>query len=383
MSRSPFVSEARLPDFSLWRKLAGRRVPLDFALEITARCNNGCRHCYINLPAGDGQAEMWELSPAEIGDIADQAVSLGALWCLLTGGEPLLRPDFSEIYLALRRKGLLVSVLTNACLVTDEHVALFRQYPPRDVEVTVYGVSADIYERVTRRPGSYAAFRRGLDLLQDGGVKVRLKAMALRSNVHELPDMAAFCRRRTADYFRFDPLLHLRYDRDEGRNAEIRAERLSPEEIVSIERADEERSGALEKRCDRLIVPGFADYQCGHLFHCGAGNGSFCVSYDGKFRLCPDLWHPDCTYDLRQGSLARAWGELVPRVRDLRSDNPEFLRRCRRCPLFNLCLWCPAHAHLETGDLDVPVDYFCQVAHARAAALTNRAAEGVTSAARG
>ena len=61
----------------------------------------------------------------------------------------------------------------------------------------MYGVSAETYEAVTRRPGSYAAFRRGLDLLLDGGVKVRLKAMALRSNVHELPEIARSAARRT------------------------------------------------------------------------------------------------------------------------------------------------------------------------------------------
>jgi len=370
MKTTSFVSAAPLPEFSLWHKLADRRVPLDFSLEVTARCNNDCRHCYINLPAGDPEARRKELSVAEIGDIADQAVALGALWCLITGGEPLLRHDFADIYLALRRKGLLVSVFTNACLVTEEHVALLKKYPPRDVEVTVYGVTAETYERVTRRPGSYAAFRRGLDLLLGSGIKVRLKAMAVRSNVHELPAIAAFCRAHTMDYFRFDPLLHLRYDGDPRRNEEIRSERLSPAEIVAIEQADDERARAIEKGCDRLIFPEFVGDLCDHLFHCGAGNRSFVVSYDGIFRLCADLWHPDCIYDLRRGRLAQAWDELVPRVRHMRSANPEFLERCRRCPIINLCLWCPAHAHLETGTLDGFSPYFCAVAHARAAALT-------------
>jgi radical SAM protein with 4Fe4S-binding SPASM domain len=376
MTMTSFVTAGRLPEFALWEKLADRRVPLSFDLEITARCNNDCRHCYINLPAGDAAARRAELSVAEIGDLADQAVALGGLWCLISGGEPLLRPDFAEIYLSLRRKGLLVSVFTNACLVSEEHVALFKKYPPRDaVEVTVYGVTEETYERVTRRPGSYTAFRRGLGLLLDNGIRVRLKAMALRSNVHELPAIAAFCRERTADHFRFDPLLHLRYDGDPRRNEEIRSERLPAAEIVAIEQADEERATALEKGCDRLIHPEYEGEVCDHLFRCGAGNASFVVSYDGIFRPCADLWHPDCTYDLRQGRLAEAWNELVPRVRNMRSTNPDFLARCRRCPIINLCLWCPAHAHLETGELDGFSPYFCKVAHARAQALV----EGVAA----
>lgn len=364
-----FVSHSRLPEFGLWKKIADRRVPLDFSLEITARCNNDCSHCYINLPAGDIEAKRKELSLEEISDIADQAVRLGAVWCLISGGEPLLRKDFPEIYLALRKKGLLISLFTNACLITEEHIAFLKKYPPRDIEVSVYGISEETYERVTRKPGSYAAFRRGLDLLLNSGIKIKLKAMALRSNVHELPEIAEFCQTHSSEIFRFDPLLHLRYDGDPKRNEEIRNERLSPEEIVAIEHADDARSNALAENCDHFIFPEAGHYQCQHLFHCGTGNDSFTVSYDGIFRLCADLWHPDCVYDLRQGNLAEAWNEFVPHVRDLESSNPQFLERCRNCAITNLCIWCPAHAHLEVGKMDEWIEYFCQVAHARAAAL--------------
>ena len=367
-SRS-IVSSIPIQEFGLWEKMKVKRALFTFDLEITARCNNNCRHCYINLPAGDRTAQERELSFNEIKAIADEAVSLGAFWCLVTGGEPLLREDFPEIYLYLRKKGLLVSIFTNAALITEEHIRLFKKYTPRDIEVSVYGVTEKTYEQVTRKPGSFAAFIRGLNLLLDSGIKVRFKAMALRSNVHELPDIASFCRQRTKDFFRFDPFLHLRFDRDPERNKEIKSERLSPEEIVALERSDPERFQSLEKECDKLIMPKFSNISCNHLFHCGAGNGSFNVSYNGFFRLCSSLWHPDCVYDLRKGSLTDAFYNFVPHVRDMRSDRKEFLETCRVCPIINLCMWCPAHAHLETGEIDAPVDYFCKVAHARTGAL--------------
>jgi radical SAM protein with 4Fe4S-binding SPASM domain len=309
---------------------------------------------------------------------------MGAVWCLLTGGEPLLRDDFEELYLGLKRLGLLVSVFTNACLVTPAHADLFRRYPPRDVEVSVYGATRETYERVTRRPGSYDAFLRGLDLLLGSGVPVRLKAMAIRSTAHELAEISTFCRERTKDYYRFDPLLHLRFDGDEARNEEIRAERLSPEEVVAVERADAERFGALEKGCrDGKLVfePGEQHVHpdgsvCDHLFHCGAGNGSFTLGYDGTFRLCSSLWHPETTVSVRPGApgavtLREAWERWIPHVRGLRGGDPEFVERCRTCGIINLCLWCPAHAALETGEMDTWVEYFCDVAHARAAALAS------------
>ena len=366
---SNYVTHSLLPEYSLWDRAKNQRVPLGFDLEITARCNNDCRHCYINLSAGDQLAQRKELSLSEIESIIDQAVDMGTLWVLISGGEPLLRKDFFEIYMMLKKKGLLVSVFTNACLVTDKHTELFKHYPPRDIEVSVYGVSRETYEAVTRKPGSYAQFKRGLDLLLKSGVKVRLKAMALRSNVLELPKIANFCRQYTRDYFRFDPLLHLRYDGDQQRNAEIKLERLSPEEIVFIEQADEERSAGLQKSCKELLQADNELTTCDHLFHCGAGQRTFSVSYDGYFRLCSTLHHPHTLFNLRQGTLSEAWNEFTPRVQHLRSSNRKFLETCHPCPLVNLCQWCPANAYLECGHMDGWSEYFCQVAHARAEAI--------------
>jgi len=363
------VSSAPIQEFHLWEKMRNRKSPVSFSLELTARCNNNCRHCYINLPVGDKAAKEEELSFEEIKGIADEAISLGAIWCLLTGGEPLLREDFFDIYLYLKRKGLLVQVFTNAVLITEEHIKLFKKYPPRDIEVSVYGVTKETYERVTRRAGSFDAFIRGLNLLIENGIRVRFKAIALRSSYHEMPEIARFCRERTKDYFRFDPLIHLRFDGDPVRNEEIKSERLSPDEIVELESSDMEKFQIMQDHYDTLIRPEFSRISTNHVFRCNIANGSFDVSYNGFFRLCSSLCHPDCVYDLRKGSLTDAWRNFVPRVQDMRSDRKEFLENCRVCPILNLCLWCPAHAYLETGELDSKVEYFCEVAHARAKML--------------
>lgn len=370
--RKALVSFTRLPDFALWDKLEGRRIPLSFDLEATARCNNNCRHCCINLPSGDKAALHNELTLDEISHIADQAVSLGSLWCLITGGEPLLREDFFDLYRVLKKKGLLVSVFTNACLITEKHIKLFRDYPPRDIEITVYGATEETYERVTRMPGSYAAFSRGLDQLLEGGIRMDMKTMALRSNVHELPIIARFCRERTKNFFRFDPILQLRFDGNAERNEEIHAERLSAEEIIAIDEADPKRSAALEKRCAtrEMAIP--SQELTDRLFQCHAGGESFAVSYNGLFRLCPSLWQRDCLYDLRRGTLAEAWFDFVPRVLARTSTNHEFLERCRICPLMNQCQWCPAQAHLECGRMDEWCEYFCRVTHIRAETFGKR-----------
>jgi len=365
------VSSIKIQDFTLWQKMDAKRALYSFDLDLTARCNLNCRHCYINLPAGDAEAKARELSLKEIADLADQARELGAMWCLLTGGEPLLRADFNEIYMMLKRKGLLISLFTNATLIRPEHIELFKKYPPRDIEVTIYGASVESYERVTRRPGSFSQFVAGIDALFSAGIRVRLKAMALRSNLQDMEAIAAFGRSRTKDFYRFDPQLHLRYDRDPLRNEEIRSERLTPEEVVALEQADTERFGLLLKGCDELINEAYTRHGCDHLFHCGAGKGSCSIGYDGTFRLCQSLWAPGTTVNLRETPLREAWEKLVPAVRDMRSKDERFLNSCRKCPIVNLCLWCPAHAYLETGRMDGETPFLCAVAHARAEAIEN------------
>jgi len=317
------------------------------------------------LPANDNAAKEKELTFDFIKKIIDEAASLGALWCLITGGEPLLRTDFFDIYLYLKKKGLLVSVFTNATLITERHAEFFKKYPPRDIEITVYGITKETYERVTRMPSSFDAFMRGLDILLKNGINVRLKTMALRSNIQEFSAISQFCLSRTKDYFRFDPFLHLRFDGDSQRNEEIKSERLSPSEIVTIEKQDTRRFQALRKQCQQIPVGNFERTNCNHLFTCGTGKDSFTISYDGFFRLCSSLWHPNCIFDVKRYSISKIIQNFIPKVRDLRSNNKEFLQNCRACPIINFCMWCPAHCYLETGQLDIVVDYFCKVAHAR------------------
>ncbi len=363
------VSSLPVHDYPLWEKLKKKRSLVSFDFEITARCNNSCRHCYINLASNDKAAKAEELSLYQIERFAEEAASLGAIWCLLSGGEPLLRKDFADIYLTLKKKGLLVSLFTNATLITNDHTRLFKSYPPRDIEISVYGVTKETYERVTRKAGSFDAFSRGLNLLLENGLKVRLKAMALRSNINEFPSIFSFCEKKTKDFFRFDPFLHLRYDGNERKNYDIISERLSVAEIVALEKSDPKRLKILKKNCDKIKFLKGKHVTSGYLFQCGAGRENFSLSYNGTVRLCSGLNHPSCVYDLKTGSLKDAWYKFIPKVREMSSNDSKFLKTCYVCPLVNFCMYCPAICHLETGKMDQHSEYFCCLAKSRVESL--------------
>ncbi|MCU0244820.1 MAG: SPASM domain-containing protein, partial [Acidobacteria bacterium] len=172
--------------------------------------------------------------------------------------------------------------------------------------------------------------------------------------------------------YRFDPQLHLRFDRDEARNALIRAERLSPREVARLERSDPERFGALTAACGEILPGPEAEgpaEPCRHIFRCGVGQRSFVVGPEGLMRPCLSLHHPDFLYDLRKGGLSEGWTHFFPRALARETARAEWQAKCGTCTIVNLCLWCPAHSYLETGQLDLPVEEFCRVAEARAEGL--------------
>ncbi len=336
-----------------------KRTLLTLTLELTHRCNNNCVHCYINLAENNKTAKKNELGFEEIKDIINQAFSMGTLWVLLSGGEPLLRDDFFDIYLYLKKKGFLVSVFTNASLISDEHIELFKKYPPRDIEVSVYGVSETIHRKTTRKD-TFTATMKGIERLVAGAVPFTLKAMVLKSNYKEIKQITAYCEKYTNRPFRFDPFLILRLDKNKKKNIQIMEERLSAQEIIAVEKLDKKRSSAIEKQCIAIDESSSEDHDS--LFRCQAGLDSGCIDCYGIFKLCSTLVNKECTYDLRKGSLEDAWNNFIPRIRMKKSSSPEFKNKCGSCKIIDLCMWCPAHSDLETGKLDEPVSSFCATA---------------------
>jgi MoaA/NifB/PqqE/SkfB family radical SAM enzyme len=366
---SPYVVTTNVDRFAPWR--VGQTRLGSFDVELTERCDNDCIHCCISLPAGDTQARARELSTAQWKAVLTDATMLGALSVRFTGGEPLLRPDFAELYLFARRLGLTVTIFTNARLVTPELADLLVRVPPLEsIEVSVYGMTEQSYEAVARAKGSHAQFMRGVALLRERAIPFVVKGALLPPNRAEI---AAFeewaaaipAMERPPGYAMF---FDLRSRRDaEARNELIRSVRVSAADGVALIARDRE-AYVREMRafCARFIgPPGDA------LFACGAGHGA-CVDAYGVAQACLPLRHPDTVVDLRDddgiraGALRAVLTESFPRLREMCATDPEYLRRCARCFLKGLCEQCPAKSWAEYGTLDTPVEYLCEVAHVRA-----------------
>ena len=137
---------------------ARKRIPVSGTFELTPRCNLSCRMCYIHMSGEEQASRGRELTTEEWLTLGRRAVDAGMIYLLLTGGEPMLRPDFSTIYSEMVKMGVMVSVNTNATMVTPEILACFQKHPPETVNVTLYGASPETYGSLcgvrgaTRRP---------------------------------------------------------------------------------------------------------------------------------------------------------------------------------------------------------------------------------------
>ncbi len=366
-TRDSYTVKVRADEVSLGK---GSIHPLDsLDMELTERCNNNCIHCYINLPAADLHAQQRELSTEEIQEILQEAVSLGCLTVRFTGGEPLLRKDFEDLYIFARKLGLRVILLTNATLITPTLTKVFARIPLlQPIEVTLYGMTKSSYESVTRVSGSFEAAWQGIHLLLEKKIPFVVKGALLPPNREEAEKFESWA--SSIPWMDTPPSYSIFFDlrarRDsKQKNRLIKGLRLSPDDAVAFFfRRQEKYLREMREFCAKFTRPSGKN-----IFSCGAGIRGGCVDAYGHLQLCMLLRHPDTVYDLKKGTLKNALTNFFPEIRRMKAENTDYLTRCARCFLKGLCEQCPARSWMEHGTLDTPVAYHCEIAHTQARAL--------------
>ncbi len=336
-------------DERLFERIRSKRLPFQGTFELTRRCNLRCPYCYVGFDREVSPKE--ELSREEIYSLLDQVTAAGCLFLTFTGGEPLSRKDFSSIYSYAVKKGLKVVIFTNGTLIDRAAITTFRDRPPLYLEITMLGISEETYEKVTGVKGSYARFRRALELLREYSIPFRLKSVICTLNYRELPELRRFAQSLAVDY-RFDTFIcpQLNGDRRPLRY------RLPPEEVVRLDREDEAKWKDWTDFACRQEGKG----RTGLLYQCGGGLYSFHISSTGQLGVC--VLDTNYSYDLRRGDFKTGWEDFLAGIR---REKIKTETDCRECELQAICGNCPAHAQLETGSPEKPVEFLCQVARLR------------------
>lgn len=318
----------------------GENLPISLTWELTHRCNLNCIHCYLSQ--NQKQKVTKELTTEEIEDLIDQASEIGCFQVILTGGDPLIRKDFSKIVAKIRNKGLFYSLYTNAIAINKEVVDVLKEFPPIAIEVSIYGITAKTYETITQINGSYKRLRTGIELLVRDGFNVRLKTVLMRNNLHELSQIRDFADSMDLE-FRSDAFItptidHLKYPKEL---------RVQPEDIVISENIN----SGLVRKSRRVNRRGF--------YKCGAGKYEANIDPRGRLSLC--LLDRSPFISLRKYPLKDGWDGL----REIRKMSYPEKSKCKHCRLFDFCKICPGWLKIEGQPLHGKINFLCSVAKER------------------
>ena len=342
------------------QRQSGERVPSQVSIEVTRRCPLECLHCYNNLPMGDVEARQRELSKEEHFRILDELVEMGCFWILYTGGEIFARKDFLEIYTYAKKKGFLITLFTNGTIINEQIADYLAEWPPFAIEITLYGRTRETYEALTAIPGSYDRCLRGIKLLKERNLPLKLKTVATSINKHEVIAMRKFAEEELGVEFKMDGQVNPRIDCSQS----PLAVRLTPEEVVALDMNAPKGVSEYRRLAQHDLENPPSLSQIDTMYFCGGGMNSFAINAYGEIGIC--VISQQETFGIREAGVRAVWETSLLQLRNRKRTR---ITKCVHCHIQSLCGMCPANGEMENGDRESPVAFLCNVAHLRATVI--------------
>ena len=171
---------------------------------LIRRCNLTCKHCYATSADKDFPGE---LSTEQVFAVMDDLKQYGVPVLILSGGEPLMRPDIFEISHRAKAMGFYVGLSSNGTLIDHDNIAQIAAVGYDYVGVSLDGMR-EVHDRFRRRDGAFDESLRGIRLCRDVDIKVGLRFTLTRDNARDLPDLLQLLDDEGLDKFY---LSHLNY----------------------------------------------------------------------------------------------------------------------------------------------------------------------------
>jgi radical SAM protein with 4Fe4S-binding SPASM domain len=352
--------------------------------ETTKACNLSCRHCRAVPQKKLGPTE---LTTARAFDLIDEIARVSRPVMVLSGGEPLFRPDLFDIAEYGVGSGFRMALATNGTLVDGRTAAKIADAGFSRVAISLDGANAETHDRFRGLPGSHALALRGLRNLREEGVSVQINSTIAKHNVAELPALLERALEIGADALHlfmlvpvgcgleiapaemlaadeYERVLHWFDDQSKRCPIDLKATCAPHYYRIRAQRIEEERSRG--DMTSTFIAPGTkAKAAPAFTTHAGASHGghghgqalsamtrgclagtSVCfISNEGAVYPCGYL--PVSAGDTREQRFADIWNDS-PMFRDLR-DPAALDGKCGACRYQSLCGGCRARAYAATG----------------------------------
>ena len=320
----------------VWEKAFEDAIPITGTFELTPRCNFNCRMCYVHLPEAEIEKYGRELNAEEWLRIAGEAKEAGTAWLCITGGEPLMHPEFEIIWRELTQMGFFITLQTNASLLT-KYEKLFEECPPRACKITLYGSNDRVYEEVCRTEKGFTRADAGIQMLRQMNIPVELVSTVIRHNLDDVDNIIQYAEKNR---LRWIPNINVR---TAGRGVDVDMEHLRirpPGRDVPESRNDSAKKKAVMDP-DRKPCTYCKDFRLGYW-----------IVWNGYMRFCSFMNGPHIP--VREKAFKECWEELVRIWEGL-----EWPEECRSCELKKECARCAAMFDIKDGCLHIKEE-FCR-----------------------
>ncbi len=328
------------------------------AWEITRRCNLHCVHC-----RSSSELEVKEhpdFSTEEGRRILDDISSFAKPVVVLSGGEPLLRPDWFDLAAYGTDKGLRMCLATNGTLVTPEVCSKIKEAGIKMVSLSLDGSNAEIHDNFRNQPGAFEGTMKAARLFREHGISFLINSSFTKRNQHDIKNVYRLAKEigATAWYmFMIVPT---------GRGEDIMDELISPEDYERLLQWHYEMEKnendllvrptcaphyyrvkmQLAKRDGEKLEHRSLKFSTGGSKGCLAGQLICLIDVDGN--VLPCSYFPLAAGNIRQKSLKDIW-EHSSLFRELR-DFSSYKGACGACEYIRVCGGCRARAYAVTGD---------------------------------
>lgn len=343
-------------------------IPHVISWNLTKACNLLCSHCYLPtnsiqqfnptnhsiIKSGQPQCTTQdikdELDTNNALKVIDDIAELNPnIILILTGGEPLLREDLFDLSSYASRKGMMVLLGTNACLINNDVARKLKDNGFSGIGISLDSIHPDIHDSIRGMKGSWKSAIEGMKACKRQGLEIQIQTTVFKRNYDEIPELVAFAHDMGARVFNLFFLVCT------GRGQDITD--ITPKQyedalkqiyklhnqyegkmLVSAKCAPHYRRIAYEMNPESALVK----YYSGG---CPAGTNYCRITPEGNVTPCPYM-DTSCG-NLKEKSFAEIWNNSSI-LKELRES--ELKGRCGECEFESMCKGCRARAYVTTGD---------------------------------
>ncbi|MBI5460160.1 radical SAM protein [Methanobacterium sp.] len=323
------------------------QTPTHASIELTYKCNFSCKHCYINSsPKND---EFWEKN--KLFEILSDLKSLGILIVELTGGEPLVHPDFPEIIERCLQLFPVVGVDTNGYLLKKTHLKIINNYNNRVFfQVDMHGDNPKYVDWFCNHEGAFENAKKAIMMLSKENFIVRAAMTLTPMNIDQIFSTISLVKNLGAT----NMILSTVVPTGRGRSSELIFSPENMEHVINqVEKAKKKFGDFLFEDPEYLPIIGEIN---NNKLNCGAASRSICFTPNGEIKMCP-MSNPN---DFSLGNvykesvhtiLSKNISSLLIELEDPKQEicgDCEYLWYCHRCiarglqkyhEIHELCVW--------------------------------------------